>query len=94
LRPTAHNDTYHNHGYIQAMVRNQIEPAWLSWGQAAEYSGLCVQTLRNAEKTGAFETRMVVIEGRSKGRRLINRESLDRWIWAQGEPQPKGLCDV
>lgn len=71
------------------MVRNQIEPAWLSWGQAAEYSGLCVQTLRNAEKTGAFETRAVVVKGRSKGRRLINRESLDRWIWGQAGRQPE-----
>jgi hypothetical protein len=68
-------------------MANQVEPAWLSWQQAAQYSGLCIQTLRNAEKTEAFETRLVIITGRSKGRRLINRESLDRWIWSQSEPQ-------
>ena len=69
------------------MVSNNIQPAWLSWGQASNYSGLCVQTLRNAEKTGAFESRVVKVKGRSKGRRLINRESLDRWIWGQAESQ-------
>jgi hypothetical protein len=70
------------------MIGKQVDPAWLSWSQAAQYSGLCIQSLRNAEKTGAFETRMVVIKGRSKGRRLINRESLDRWIWSQTAPAP------
>lgn len=69
------------------MVSHNIQPAWLSWGQASNYSGLCVQTLRNAEKTGAFESRVVVVQGRTKGRRLINRESLDRWIWGQAESQ-------
>ncbi len=72
------------------MVSNHIQPAWFSWGQASSYSGLCVQTLRNAEKAGAFESRVVKVKGRSKGRRLINRESLDRWIWSgdgtQSEP--------
>ncbi len=69
------------------MTHQENDPAWLSWKKAAHYSGLCIQTLRNAEKTGAFQSRMVIIKGRSKGRRLINRESLDRWIWSQSEPQ-------
>ena len=69
------------------MVNPVTQPAWLSWQAAATHSGLCVQTLRNAEKTGAFESRVVVVQGRTKGRRLINRESLDRWIWGQAESQ-------
>ena len=69
------------------MLRRTVEPAWLSWQESAVYSGLCVQTLRNAEKLGHFQTRVVTLSGRKKGRRLINRESLDTWLWSNASQQ-------
>jgi len=57
-----------------------ITPKTLTFQQACHYSGLSVGTLRNYEKAGLVEVYNIMIPGATRGRRLIDRASLDSLI--------------
>jgi hypothetical protein len=59
---------------------NAITPRWLTYQAAPEYCGLNSRTLRNYEKAGLLRVANVIIPGSTRGRRLIDRESLDLLI--------------
>lgn len=57
-----------------------IKPRWLTFQQAAVYTGVHKRTLENWERAGCFRVARVVCPGKDKGRALIDRESLDAYI--------------
>lgn len=61
---------------------NSIIPAWMNLKQAAAYSGLCQQSIKNLIKLGKVKSSRLEIKGSQRGRRLVNRESLDALIEA------------
>ena len=54
-----------------------IPPKALTFQSAALYSGLSGGTLRNYEKAGLITVYNVIIPGQTRGRKLIDRQSLD-----------------
>jgi hypothetical protein len=59
-----------------------ITPRWLGFDQAAIYSGLGIRVLQNHVKAGFIRSSNACAPGASRGRRLIDRESLDAFIEA------------
>jgi hypothetical protein len=57
-----------------------ILPKCLTFQQAAPYCGVSHGTLKNWEKAGLITVYNIVIPGSGRGRRLIDRESLDQFI--------------
>jgi hypothetical protein len=57
-----------------------ITPRWLTYDQAALYSGLGIRVLQNHTKAGFIRSSNVCAPGCVRGRRLIDRESLDAFI--------------
>lgn len=57
-----------------------ISPQWLTIEGACRYSGLSDGTIRNYISEGHIVSANVVLPGNSRGRRLINRPSLDAFI--------------
>jgi len=53
---------------------------WLSVKSAAAYCGVSDRTLETWDAKGLIRSSNVVMPGASKGRRLIDRESLDAFI--------------
>ncbi len=60
----------------------QTERRWLTMQDAAIYSGLNIRTLRNYINDRLIVSSTVRAPGASRGRRLICRQSLDRFIEA------------
>tara|TARA_R110000824_G_scaffold288986_2_gene477458 strand:- start:1040 stop:1471 length:432 start_codon:yes stop_codon:yes gene_type:complete len=58
---------------------------WIGFNEAAELCGVCVQTIRNHEKRGAFRSRWFSQLG-LRGGRLIERKSLLEWAKARKRP--------
>jgi Helix-turn-helix domain len=56
-----------------------IPARWLTFQAGSQYVGVSVRTLQNWEKAGGFRTANVAPCG-SRGRRLIDRESLDQFL--------------
>lgn len=54
-------------------------PRWLTFQAGSKYVGVSIRTLQNWEKAGSFRTANVTPCG-GRGRRLIDRKSLDRFI--------------
>ena len=54
-----------------------IPPKALTFQSASLYSGLSGGTLRNYEKAGLITVYNVIIPGQTRGRKLIDRQSLD-----------------
>lgn len=54
-----------------------MKPKALTFQSASVYSGLSVGTLKNYEKAKLFRVFNVIIPGSSRGRKLIDRQSLD-----------------
>ena len=52
---------------------------WLTFQAGSKYVGVSVRTLQNWEKSGSFRTANVTPCG-GRGRRLIDRDSLDHFI--------------
>jgi len=52
---------------------------WITFQQGSRYVGVSTRTLQNWEKTGGFRTANVSPCG-TRGRRLIDRASLDKFI--------------
>jgi hypothetical protein len=59
---------------------HQIVPRWLTLKGAAIYSGLSERTIANYIKADLVVSSNVVMPGNSRGRRLIERTSLDAFI--------------
>lgn len=57
-----------------------IVPRWLTLKGAAIYSGLSERTIENYIKADLIISSNVVMPGASRGRRLVERESLDAFI--------------
>ena len=77
-------------------------PTWLTINGAARYSGLSGRLLQEAIRENLVVSSLVTRPGAKRGRRLINRESLDAWIEAgigsksdlpQFDPETKGGTD-
>jgi hypothetical protein len=65
---------------MQAKKNETISPRWLTLQQAAIYTGVTKRTLENWEKEKCFSVARVIVPGKSKGRVLVDRESLDGFI--------------
>lgn len=62
---------------------NRVEsPRWLTFQKASFYSGLGERVLQNHVKNGFIRASNVCAPGATRGRRLIDRESLDAFIEA------------
>jgi len=59
-----------------------IAPRWLTLDKAAAYCGLGQRCLQNYIKAGHIRSSNAVAPGATRGRRLIDRESLDAFIEA------------
>lgn len=57
-----------------------ITPRWLTYDQAAIYSGLGTRVLENHVRAGFIRSSNACAPGNSRGRRLIDRLDLDRFI--------------
>jgi len=62
------------------MQTEAIERRWLTIEGAAIYSGLSGRTIQNYVKDGLVRSSNVITPGATRGRRLIDRESLDKFI--------------
>ncbi|QTN34169.1 helix-turn-helix domain-containing protein [Akkermansiaceae bacterium] len=58
----------------------QIAPQWLTIEGATKYSGLSDGTIWTYIREGHIVSANIVLPGNSRGRRLINRPSLDAFI--------------
>jgi len=67
---------------MQARAQITITPRWLGFDQASIYSGLGIRVLQNHVKNDFIRSSNVVAPGSTRGRRLIDRESLDAFIEA------------
>ena len=52
-------------------------PRWLTYKDATRYCGLSDRTLLTYEGKGLIKVANVIIPGATRGRKLIDRESLD-----------------
>ena len=55
-------------------------PRWLTYQTAPKYCGLSARTLLNYELAGLIKVANVIQPGSTRGRKLIDRESLDNLI--------------
>ena len=65
---------------MQANISASVTPRWLTFQQAAKYTGVCQRTLENWEKAKCFKVSRPKMPGKSKGRTLVDRLSLDAFI--------------
>jgi hypothetical protein len=69
-----------------------IESRWLTYLNASKYSGLSVRVLQNHTAAGYVRSSNACAPGSSRGRRLIDRESLDAFIEAGVGKAPTSLA--
>jgi hypothetical protein len=55
-------------------------PRWLTYQAAPSYCGLSKRTLQNYENAGLIRVGNIIQPGSRRGRKLIDRESLDELI--------------
>lgn len=67
-------------------------PKWLTYQTAPEYCGLSARTLQNYEAAGLIRVSNIIQPGSKRGRKLIDRESLDELI--EGSVGKKTLVDI
>ena len=65
---------------MQDNANKPDKPAWATLRQAAKYCGLSVRTIEKAASDGLVETSHVRLLDTTRGRRLVNLGSIDRWI--------------
>lgn len=70
----------------------KITPRWLTLTQATCYSGIGERTLQNHVKAGFLRSSNACAPGATRGRRLIDRESLDAFIEAGVGAPPATLA--
>jgi hypothetical protein len=59
-----------------------ITPRWLTLTQASIYSGLGTRVLQNCIQAELIRSSLVCAPGSTRGRQLVDRESLDAFIEA------------
>ena len=69
-----------------------ITPRWLTYDQAAIYSGLGNRVLQNHVKAGFIRSSNACAPGATRGRRLIDKMSLDAFIEAGVGKAPTALA--
>ena len=62
------------------MQNQNVIVRWLGISQAAIYSGVSTRLLENWIRDGLIRSSNVIAPGATRGRRLIDRESLDAFI--------------
>lgn len=62
------------------MSKIPIKPAWLTYPGAENYTGLSVRTIERRVADGTLVATYVKPKGAKRGRRLICRESIDKWL--------------
>ena len=65
---------------MQAKNYASIERRWLSLQDSAHYAGTSKRLIELWEKAGHIKVSRVITPGHSKGRVLVDRESLDAFI--------------
>lgn len=89
--------------YYEAAMKphDHITPQWLTIEGARRYTGLSSNTIYNYIKSGHVVSAMVKLPGNGRGRRLINRASLDAFIERyvvgtkrEADLQQKNLMDL
>jgi len=65
---------------MKATLFEPTKAAWLTVPAGAVYSGLSGRLLQNAIAAGLVRSSIVKMPNAKRGRRLIERASLDRWI--------------
>ena len=69
-----------------------ITPRWLTYDQAAIYSGLGTRVLENHVRAGFIRSSNACAPGATRGRRLLDRLDLDRFIEAGVGKAPTELA--
>lgn len=68
-------------------------PKWLTYQSAPKYCGLSTRTLQNYEAAGLIRVANIIQPGAKRGRKLIDRESLDELIEASfGRKTEVAIC--
>lgn len=70
---------------------DEITRRWLTYQQAEIYSGIGARTLQNHIRSGFIRSSHACAPGATRGRRLIDRESLDSFIEAGVSAAPSPL---
>jgi hypothetical protein len=66
---------------MRGVMANQlIKPAWLTYPSANIYTGLSGRTIERRVADGTLVTTYIRPPGAKRGRRLISRESIDKWL--------------
>lgn len=65
---------------MQANKSETITPRWLTLEGAATYSGLTSRTIQNYIAAGHVRSSNVIAAGKTRGRRLVDRLSLDSFL--------------
>lgn len=83
----AQSTDHRNGGPLSAATNNiTFEPVrWLSVAEAERTRSICRSTLYELIRAGAFKTASLRKTGNSRGKRLINAESLDAYIEAHAD---------
>jgi len=63
-------------------MKNTIEPVWMTIKDASAWSGLSVSIIGNLWRGGHIKSSNPKMPGKSRGRRLINVQSLGDFIEA------------
>jgi hypothetical protein len=71
---------------------HSVTPHWLTYEQAAIYSGLGIRVLQNHVRAGFIRSSNACAPGASKGRRLLERASIDAFIEAGVGKPPAELA--
>lgn len=70
-----------------------ILPGWLTYQTAPKYCGLSARTLLNYENAGLIRVANIIQPGSRRGRKLIDRESLDNLLEASiGKKTLVAIC--
>jgi len=64
-------------------IEPTVTPRWLTLERAAKYTGLSQRTIANYIKDGLIISANVIRPGATRGRRLVDRYSLDSFIESQ-----------
>lgn len=78
--------------YATRVQSHVITPRWLTYEQSAIYSGLGTRVLENHVRAGFIRSSNACAPGASRGRRLIDRLSLDLFIEAGVGKAPAELA--
>lgn len=73
-------------------MSDKITPRWFTYSQATAYSGIGERTLQNHIRAGHIRSSNCCAPGSTRGRRLIDRKSLDAFIEAGVGAPPTRLA--